>query len=426
VSDNSDMTVSSIELGEEVFPEGRPPRFTGARLWVLFGVVVLIVLSIVQTIEGNSLLTDPGTWGAALRLSMPIMLAGLGGLYSERSGVVNIGLEGMMIAGTWFGAWAGWQFGPWWGVAFGLAGGAAFGLLHAIATVTFAVDQIVSGVAINILAAGLMRFLSSVIYTPETGGGATQSPRIQSGIGTFDVPLISDFFNTLADKEWFLISDLSGIIAGLTTNVSWLTLIALAIVPFTWWLLWRTAWGLRLRSAGENPWAAESLGVPVLRMKYWGVVISGALAGMGGAYIVVVQAGIYREGMTAGRGYIGLGALIFGNYNPFGVLAGAGVFGYADALRLREGAVHPLLLIIAAGLAAGAIWNLYKRKWDTAGALGVFAILFFLWWLTTDDVASQIVTATPYIITLLVLSVATQRLRMPAADGIPYRKGETH
>ncbi len=421
---DSNMTTSSIQQTEEMREQAT--RLSGARKWVLFAFAGLLVLSIVQLIEGNDSLTDPGTWGAALRLTMPIMLAALGGLYSERSGVVNIGLEGMMIAGTWFGAWAGWQYGPWWGVALGIVGGALFGLLHAIATVTFAVDQIVSGVAINILAAGLMRFLSSVVYTPETGGGTTQSPRIQGGIGDIDIPLISDFFNWLADQGWFFLSDTAGIIAGVTTKLSLLTIFALALVPLTWWLLWRTSWGLRLRSAGENPWAAESLGVPVLRMKYWGVVISGALAGLGGAYLVVVQAGIYREGMTAGRGFIGLGALIFGNYNPFGLLAGASVFGYADALRFREGAVHALLLVIAIGLMLAALWALYNRKLTTAGVQAVFAVLFFLWWATTDDVASQIVTATPYIVTLLVLALATQRLRMPAADGIPYRKGEAH
>jgi simple sugar transport system permease protein len=401
-------------------------NMTPARKYTLALVVGLFILSIVQLLEGTTQLTSPGTWSAALRLTVPIMLAGLGGLYSERSGVVNIGLEGMMIAGTWFGAWAGWQYGPWWGVALGVAGGALFGLIHAVATVTFAVDQIVSGVAINILAAGSMRFLSSVIYTPETGGGATQSPRIQDFIGTFDVPLISDWFNSLADKGWFFISDVSGIIAGLTTGVSWLTLLALMFIPATWWILWRTAWGLRLRSAGENPWAAESLGVPVLRMKYWGVTISGGLAGMGGAYLVVVQAGIYREGMTAGRGYIGLGAMIFGNYNPFGLLAGAGIFGYSDALRLRQDSVHGILLLIAIGVALLAIASVLRKQYQSAALQSVFAFLFFLWWVTTDTVAGQIVTATPYIITLLVLALATQRLRMPAADGIPYRKGGGH
>lgn len=418
------MTADAPERPVEIAAPKR--TMSRARKYALLLVGGLFMLSVVQVLEGTHQLTAPGTWGAALRLTIPIMLAALGGLYAERSGIVNIGLEGMMIAGTWFGAWAGWQYGPWVGVALGIAGGALFGLVHAIATVTFAVDQIVSGVAINILAAGSMRFLSSVLYTADTGGGATQSPRIQEFIGTFSVPWISGWFNALADKGWFFLSDVAGIIAGLTTGVSWLTFWALILIPASWWLLWRTAWGLRLRSAGENPWAAESLGVPVLRMKYWGVLISGGLAGMGGSYLVVVQAGIYREGMTAGRGFIGLGAMIFGNYNPFGLLAGAGIFGYSDALRLRQDSVHGILLLIAIGLLVLGVYSLLKKQGRPAVFQAVFAFAFFLWWFLTEDVPGQIVTATPYIITLLVLALATQRLRMPAADGVKYRRGEAH
>ena len=399
--------------------ESRALRYTGLAL------AGLLLLSIVQAIAGTSELTSSGTWAAAIRLAVPIMLAGLGGLFSERSGVVNIGLEGMMIAGTWFGAYAGWELGPWYGVAFGIIGGALFGLIHAIATVTFAVDHIVSGVAINILAAGAVRFLSVVVYDVESGGGATQSPRIQSQIGTFDVPLLSDAFNWIEDQAIFFFSDVAGLLAGFTTKMSWLTLVALLVIPATWWVLWRTAWGLRLRSCGENPYAAESLGVRVLRMKYYGVVISGALAGLGGAYLVVVQAGIDREGMTAGRGFIGLAALIFGNWYPFGVAAGASVFGYADALSLRQGeAVHALLLVAAIALALMAVWSVSKGKATAAIVQGVAAAFLLGWYLMTDTVPSQVVAALPYLVTLLVLSLATQRLRMPAADGLRYRKGE--
>ena len=145
-----------------------------------------------------------------------------------------------------------------------------------------------------------------------------------------------DILGWLDDQNWFFVSDLAGILKGFTGDVNWLTLLGVAMVPFTAWLLWRTAWGLRLRSCGEDPWAAESLGVPVLRMKYYGVVISGALAGLGGAFLVLVQAGIYREGMTAGRGFIGLGTLIFGNWLPAGVLSGAFVFGFGDSLRFSR------------------------------------------------------------------------------------------
>lgn len=399
--------------------ESRALRYTALAL------AGVLLLSIVQAIAGTSELTSSGTWAAAIRLAIPIMLAGLGGLFSERAGVVNIGLEGMMIAGTWFGAWAGWEFGPWQGVLFGIVGGAIFGLIHAIATVTFAVDHIVSGVAINILAAGAMRFLSVVTYEVGSGGGATQSPRIKDSISTFDVPLMSDALNWIEDRAIFFISDLAGLFAGFTTKMSWLTLVALLIVPLTWWALWRTAWGLRLRSCGENPYAAESLGVRVLRMKYYGVVISGALAGLGGAYLVVVQAGIYREGMTAGRGYIGLAAMIFGNWYPFGVAAGSSVFGYADALSLRqEAAVHALLLVIATALAILAVWSITRGKGTAAVIQGVAAALFLTWYVMTDTVPTQVITALPYLVTLLVLALATQRLRMPAADGLRYRKGE--
>ncbi len=396
-----------------------------ALRYTAFALVGVFVLSLVEAIAGTSELTSSGTWAAAIRLTIPIMLAGLGGVFSERAGVVNIGLEGMMIAGTWFGAWAGWAWGPWQGVAMGIIGGAIFGLIHAIATVTFAVDHIVSGVAINILAAGAMRFLSVVVYTPESGGGATQSPRISSSIGTFDVPLLSNAFNWLEDRAIFFLSDIGGMLAGITTKMSWLTLVTIILVPVIWWALWRTAWGLRLRSCGENPYAAESLGVPVLAMKYYGVVISGALAGLGGAYLVVVQAGIYREGMTAGRGFIGLASLIFGNWYPFGVAAGASVFGYADALSLRQGtAVHALLLVAAVALAGLAVWSLVRKKMAGTIIQGVAAAIFLVWYLATDTVPTQVVAALPYLVTLLVLSLATQRLRMPAADGLRYRKGE--
>jgi len=405
--------------GNPTWMQSKAIRFT------LFALAGLFVLSLVQAIAGTSELTSSGTWAAAIRLTIPIMLAGLGGLFSERAGVVNIGLEGMMIAGTWFGAWAGWMWGPWQGVAMGIVGGALFGLIHAIATVTFAVDHIVSGVAINILAMGAMRFLSVVTYSPDTGGGATQSPRILSSVATFDVPLLSTAFNWLEDQAIFFFSDIGGLLAGITTKMSWLTLVAILIVPVVWWSLWRTAWGLRLRSCGENPYAAESLGVRVLRMKYYGVVISGALAGLGGAYLVVVQAGIYREGMTAGRGYIGLASLIFGNWYPFGVAAGSSVFGYADALSLRQGeAVHALLLVAAIGLGAMAVWSLLKKQTAATIIQAVAAAFFLLWYLVTDTVPTQVVAALPYIVTLLVLSLATQRLRMPAADGLRYRKGE--
>jgi simple sugar transport system permease protein len=388
---------------------------------------------VVRLVTGSDQLTSVGQVGAALELAVPIGLAGLAGLWSERAGVVNIGLEGMMIAGTWFAAWGAWMYGPWEGVAFGIVGGAIFGLLHALATVTFNVDHIVSGVAINILGLGAMRFLSSIVYTDETGGSVIQSPPVD-GVSNVDLPFLAggnlfgwntpDFFGWLENLDLFFISDVAGVIRGFTGQISWLTLIGLALVPLTAWLLWRTPWGLRLRSCGEDPWAAESLGVPVLRMKYYGVVISGVLSGLAGAFLVLVQAGIYREGMTGGRGFIGLGALIFGNWMPAGVLGGSLVFGFGDSLRFRgPEVVKSFILAVAIGLIAYGIYSFTRSKIRAAVIQTVLGAAFLLYYLQVEEVSNQLLAALPYVITLLVLAAASQHLRMPAADGARYAKG---
>lgn len=401
---------------------------------MLLAALGVLILSIAGGITGTQELTAPSTASAALRLAIPILLAGLGGLFSERSGVVNIGLEGMMIAGTWFGAWGSWMFGPWNGVLLGLLGGAAFGLLHALATVTFNVDHIVSGVAINILGLGAMRFLSSITYGPDTGGSVVQSPTVPK-VGNFSVPFLAggdvfgwktpDLLGWLDGLDIFFISDLGGILAGFVSDVNWLTLVGVILVPITAWVLWRTAWGLRLRSCGEDPWAAESLGVPVLRMKYYGVVLSGALSGLGGAFLVLVQAGLYREGMTAGRGFIGLGALIFGNWLPAGVLSGSFVFGFGDSLRFRgPDVVRAFILAVAIALLLAALYAIFKRSARRGVIMGGVGAAFLVFYLLVDTVPNQLLAATPYLITLFVLAAASQRLRMPAADGARYAKGE--
>jgi simple sugar transport system permease protein len=190
-------------------------------------------------------------------------------------------------------------------------------------------------------------------------------------------------------------------------------------------VLWRTRFGLRLRSVGENPAAAESLGVPVYTMKYIGVVISGGLAGLGGAFLVLISSGIYKEGQTNGRGFIGLAAMIFGNWMPSGVAVGAGLFGFADALQLRSNkAVHALLLMVAIGLLLlAALWAL-RRKAVRAAICAVIGSGFLAWFLTSSRVPEQFVGFTPHLVTVLVLALASQRLRPPAADGLPYRKGQ--
>jgi simple sugar transport system permease protein len=402
----------------------------GGRLrrlaWIFVGLMVL--MSVVRVISGEQALTSSSTFAAALLLAVPIGLAALGGLFSERAGVVNIGLEGMMIVGTWGAGWAGYQWG--WGAA--IIGGALFGaiggLLHAIVTVTFGVDHVVSGVAINILAAGVVRFLSELLYTDaELGGGVTQSPSLASRPPSFSLPVLSsgpDLLGDLESRHWFLISDIASLLRGLTSGVGVLTLIALLLIPISYLVLWRTAFGLRLRSCGENPAAADSLGVPVYRMKYIAVLISGALAGLGGVALVFV-ANIYREGQTGGRGFIGLAALIFGNWRPGGLAAGAGLFGFADGLQLRSrSAVVALLLLIAVLLLVVAVFQAYRRKFTQAVLAAVFAAASLAGFLTIEELPEGIVSFTPHLITLLVLALASQRLRMPKADGLVYRRGE--
>ncbi len=398
-----------------------------------YAVMLVFVLASIRVITGASDLTSTGTASAALLLSVPIVLAALGGLFSERAGVVNIGLEGMMIMGAWAGGYIGSQHGPWVGLLAAMIFGSVGALVHAIATVTFGVDHVVSGVAINIIAAGLVRYLSTLMYKNGAWPGPSQSPGIET-IPLNGLPVLSggsyfgwkspDLLGSIANLNWFFISDLASILRGLTGDVSYVTIVAIAFVPLSYFILWRTAFGLRLRSAGEAPVAAESLGVNVYAMKYAGVLISGGFAGLGGGFLAIVAASNYQENQVAGRGYIGLAALLFGNYRPGGLLAGAGLFGFADALQLRDSAaIHALLLFIVLILAFVA-FRKFKSGKQIGAVLTLAAAGFTLWfYFAVDELPGQLVTMTPYIATILVMALASQRLRMPAADGIPYRRG---
>ncbi len=417
------MSTATIAKPQAKQPGKRRRMSLPVLLLIIAGVLVLT--SIVRLISGADGITSTGQMSTALRLAVPIGLAGLGGLWAERAGVVNIGLEGMMILGTWFGAWAGYQWGPWTGVAFGIIGGALGGVLHAVATVTFKVNHIVSGVALNILALGTTRYLSKFTFEDAPQGSSKQSPPIES-LGTFDIPGLSSWLETLNGKHWFLVSDIAGLVGGLVTNLSPLTVVAVALVPATWWVLWRTAFGLRLRSCGENPVAAESLGVNVYKYKYIAVIVSGGFAGLGGAFLSIVASNVYLDGQTAGRGYIGLAAMIFGNWMPGGLALGAGLFGYTDSLNLRGGTtnVHALILLLAILLVFGAAYLAWQKKYVSAVVTLVISALMFLWYTSVDEVPRQVVSAAPYVVTLLVLSLSAQRLRMPKADGLPYYKGQ--
>ena len=257
--------------------------------------------------------------GAAIAIGLSyftiIYLAGLGGLFSERSGIVNIGLEGLMIVGTVMGAWGGVRYGPVAGLAIGAGAGLLFALVHALATVTFRVDHIVSGVVINVVAVGLARFLSTQFF-----GSATQSTSGVPDLPKLDLPL------------------LSALPAGLGRafeNLSPVVLIAFALVFPVLFVLNRTRFGLRLRSAGENPDATRTLGVRVAPLRYAGVAVSGALAGFAGAFLAVEVNQLYQEGQTQGLGFIALAALILGNWSPTRLMVGAVLFGFAQAIPLR-------------------------------------------------------------------------------------------
>lgn len=193
------------------------------------------------------------------------------------------------------------------------------------------------------------------------------------------------------------------------------------------WLLWHTKSGLRWRSVGENPQAAESLGVPVYRVKYLALLASGGVAGTGGAFLSVVATSSYLEGQVAGRGFIGLATMIFGNWRPGGLALGAGLFGYTDGLRLRSDAgIHGFLVVVGLTLCVLAARRIWKGRVATGIITALGGAVFLTWFARVDRVPNQLAYVTPYLVTLLVLITASQRLRPPNAAGRSYRRGDSH
>ena len=416
-------TLEDPVLNPQAAPRRGRRRGLPPWAWALIVLGGIAGISAIRLLSDASNLTSTGAIQSALTAAVPIALAGLSGVWSERSGVVNIGIEGMMILGTFGAGYAGYQWGPWAGVAFGMFCGLLGGLLHAMATVTFGVDHIISGVAINIIAPGVTLYLAKLLFTDAPGGGQKQSPPV-SDVTRITIPGLSDWLGTLEKKNIFFVSDLAGILRGLTTSVSLLTILAVVLIIVSTFVLWRTRFGLRLRSAGEAPYAAESLGVNVYAYKYAAVAISGALAGLAGAFLVVGLK--FQDGQTGGRGFIGLASMIFGNWRPYGMAAGAGLFGYTDGVQLYDStgtAIHALLLIIAIALVVVAALQFRRgNRWVAVVALIIAALLAW-WYFSTDTLPDQLVKAAPYAITLLVLGLASQNLRMPKADGMIYRRG---
>jgi simple sugar transport system permease protein len=403
----------------------RSRRLVGlsALVWLelLFAFCALSVIS--ELANAPDLLSE-GSTSASLRFTAPILLAGIGALWAERSGVVNIGLEGAMITGTWFGAWAGFTFGPEMGVAVGILSGVVFGLVLAVLAVGFGVDQAVAGLALNLLAAGVTRFLSSLFFDGVGTGSITQSPQVPS-LPVVSVPGAEALLGPVVDAGVPILSDAAGVLLGLTTNVSVLTILAFATIPITAWVLFRTRLGLRVRFAGEAPDAEDSLGVDPAPYRFLALAVSGGLGALGGTYLVMVASNIYSEGQTAGRGFIGMATVIFGNWMPGRTGLGAYLFGFTDALRTRqEETVNALLIAGGLLLFALTLARLRRRRDRTAAVQAGLAAGFIAWFSLVGVVPTEFIAFAPQVTTLLVLALARQNLRPPAALGIPYRRSE--
>ena len=280
--------------------------------------VVGIGIGIVATKSGETNLERVFVWSALLaamlRYATPLLFAALGGLFSERSGVINIGLEGMMLMGAFWGLWGAEVTGSWViGLLIGMVTGLLLALLHALFSVTLRADQIVSGFAMTFLAAGITGFFYVSIYgTQGTPEGIPRVPDVT-------IPLLEDI-------------PFVGDVIGRMNILIWLGLLTCLL---TWLIVFRTPMGLRLRSVGENPLAAQTAGVSPVRVRYIAVCISGALAAIGGAYLSIGFIGSFGEDMTAGRGYIALAVLICGRWLPSGALVFACLFGFFTALAQR-------------------------------------------------------------------------------------------
>jgi simple sugar transport system permease protein len=320
--------------------------------------VALVFAYTIQAAEGVTIegIFTAGLFAATLRFATPLVFAAVGGLYSERSGVVNIGLEGMMLTGAFFGVYVTAETSSWVAGLFGAAGAAAvMALVHAFFSIHLRADQIVSGFAINILALGITGYLYRSIYGTEGTPTIDRIPSVTIPL-IEDIPFVGDIIGTMNVMIW----------------------LALILVAVSWFFVFRTPWGLRLRSVGEHPRAADTVGIDVFRVRYLAVVTSGALAGLGGAYLSFGLLGRFNENMTAGRGFLALAVLILGKWHPVGALGAALLFGFSQALGNS--------LQTSAGLSA------------------------------------NLVSILPYALTLVVLVGVVGRSIPPAAVGRPYRK----
>ena len=289
---------------------------------------------------------------SSIRLATPLIFAALGGMFSERSGVINIALEGLMLAGAFTAAVATYELSnPYLGFLCGIISGAALALVYAIAVIKFEADQVVAGFAISLLMLGLPSVISGALY--DSAGSTEQIDKAF---------LLPEFFN----------------------RISIASILAFLLVPICWYVLYKTPFGLRLRAVGENPAAADAAGVNVIKLRYTAVIISGILAAAGGAYLSIGQSSLFTRGMTAGRGYIALAALILAKWKPVPVLFACLFLGFTEALSIQiQGAIK---------LPSG------------------------------NEIPVQFIQMIPYVLTIIVLAGFIGLSRAPKALGIPYRK----
>jgi simple sugar transport system permease protein len=320
-----------------------------------FGLAYLATRSEIGKLE--TVVVWSALFASMLRYATPLIFGALGGMFSERSGVVNVGLEGMMLMGAFFGIMGADKLDSWFlGLLCGVLSGGAMALLHAIWSVHLRADQIISGFAINFLALGITGYLFIDVYGQE--GTPTDIPSIPAVRLSFldGIPFIGDIFGNLNLMIW----------------------IALILIPLSWLVLFKTPLGLRIRAVGEQPRAADTVGIDVYRIRYGAVIASGMLAAAGGAFLSIGFVNSFNENMTAGRGFIALAAVIFGNWRPFGAAAACLLFGFSSALAQR-----------------------LPEYSDSA------AVLF---------------QALPYVLTLIAVAGVIGRSIPPAADGRPYQK----
>ncbi|WP_114287531.1 ABC transporter permease [Candidatus Halocynthiibacter alkanivorans] len=307
---------------------------------------------------------------STVRLATPLLLACLAGLYSERAGVVDIGLEGKMLVAAFLAGAVSYVTGSvWLGMLAAIAGSTALSMIHGLASITFRGDQLISGVALNFLAAGL-----TVVVGQAWFGLGGRTPSLSNG-GRFE-PITLPFADAVAD-----VPVLGPIYEELISGHTLLVYVAFALVPLTWWVLYRTRFGLRLRAVGENPSAVDTAGISVVRLRFTALVIAGVLCGLAGAYLATLAAGFVKD-MTAGRGYIALAALIFAKWRPWYALSATLLFGLLEAIGNRYQSIE----------------------------IGAF------------EIPVQFMQALPYILTVVILAGFVGKAIPPRAGGSPYVK----